>query len=285
MNLIPFVIYAVKNNYIKAKALGSAIKNIGDKNKDDETGIDYDNVEIEESSIKTVYAFDDETIEKLQKFISEYKKEMEAAKDDIETSSEELNKDIKKSGVKIEGEKLADNALTIAGVIDNEENKGKSGKELTKIIDQKIEAKKEIKEIEKNTEEIKKLTDKIKVDPKYEKMSPEELDKLVSKDEKKNNKEDDVKKESISEAEQISEGAAGELEKLMNNVSINGNNVRGFVPNRAIDLAAKSMGISEDDLISKFARFPGRSNSMRMAEKKLGLYITKFLVDYDKNPE
>jgi tyrosyl-tRNA synthetase len=64
---------------------------------------------------------------------------MEAAKDDIETSSEELNKDIKKSGVKIEGEKLADNALTVAGVIDNEENKGKSGKELTKIVDQKIE--------------------------------------------------------------------------------------------------------------------------------------------------
>ena len=63
--------YAVKNNYIKAKALGSAIKNIGDKNKDDETGIDDDNVEIEESSIKTVYAFDDETIEKLQKFIDE----------------------------------------------------------------------------------------------------------------------------------------------------------------------------------------------------------------------
>ena len=215
MNLIPFVIYAVKNNYIKAKALGSAIKNIGDKNKDDETGIDYDNVEIEESSIKTVYAFDDETIEKLQKFIDEYKKEMEAAKDDIETSSEELNKDIKKSGVKIEGEKLADNALTVAGVIDNEENKGKSGKELTKIIDQKIEVKKEIKEIEKNTEEIKKLTDKIKVDPKYEKMSPEELDKLVSKDEKKNNKEDDVKKESISEAdEMVNEAADDTMNKI-----------------------------------------------------------------------
>lgn len=551
-NLIPFVIYAVKNNYIKAKALGSAIKNIGDKNKDDETGIDYDNVEIEESSIKTVYAFDDETIEKLQKFIDEYKKEMEAAKDDIETSSEELSKDIKKSGVKIEGEKLADNALTVAGVIDNEENKGKSGKELTKIVDQKIEAKKEIKEIEKKAEEIKKLTDKIKVDPKYEKMSPEELDKLASKGEKKNNKEEDdsklvkelsekVKskigkdykssviasifngdefrkfakqlgfnlavdkvakaekiagcrvdyyddeasdvvaegdsgwkinilkgdeknkglkkitdyiekqmkailkdklgkiykirrrwagdnpdgefdsifvfaeykndvKESITEADemvneaenpvsldnmvaamaiqmakyvkdnkgteyeitdsdatkmledwaynagkdqdydgdmleeikdtiglkfkaainnidavkdftndtamkvadkmitlnmddssvdiedytfdgvrklakQISKGVTGELEELMSNVSINGNKIYGFSSGPAIDLAAKSMGISDDDLISKFARFPGRSNSMRMAEKKLGLYITKFLVDYDKNPE
>ena len=215
-NLIPFVIYAVKNNYIKAKALGSAIKNIGDKNKDDETGIDYDNVEIEESSIKTVYAFDDETIEKLQKFIDDYKKEMEAAKDDIETSSEELSKDIKKSGIKIEGEKLANNALTVAGVIDNKENKGKSGKELTKIVDQKIEAKKEIKEIEKKAEEIKKLTDKIKVDPKYEKMSPEELDKLASKGEKKNNKEEDDSKsdvkESISEAdEMVNEAADGVL--------------------------------------------------------------------------
>lgn len=247
-NLIPFAIYAVKNNYIKAKALGSAIKNIGDKNKDDETGIDYDNVEIEESSIKTVYAFDDETIEKLQKFIDEYKKEMEAAKDDIETSSEELSKDIKKSGVKIEGEKLADNALTVAGVIDNEENKGKSGKELTKIVDQKIEAKKEIKEIEKNAEEIKKLADKIKVDPKYEKMSPEELDKLASKGEKKNNKESDDSKLVKELSEKVKSKIGKDYKSSVVASIFDGDEFRKFAKqlgfNLAVDKVAKAEKIA-----------------------------------------
>jgi hypothetical protein len=86
-------------------------------------------------------------------------------------------------------------------------------------------------------------------------------------------------------AKQISKGVAGELEELMNDVSINGNNIYGFKSREAIDLAAKSMGISDDDLISKFTRFPERLNSMRTAKKEIESYIIKFLVDYDKNPE
>lgn len=184
-NLLPFAIYVVKNNYIKAKALGSAIKDVANKNKDDDTGIDYDNVEIDESTIKSKFAFDEETIKKLHDFIAQFKKEMEAGKDDIEKAAGELDKDIKKAGVKIEPEKLADNTLTVAGVIDDEKNKNKSGKEMTELVNQQIEIDKKIKDLLNKADELKKLSNKIKVDPKYAKMSVEELEKLAKDSEKK----------------------------------------------------------------------------------------------------
>lgn len=184
-NLLPFAVYVVKNNYIKAKALGSAIKDVANKNKDDDTGIDYDNVEIDESTIKSKFAFDEETIKKLHDFIAQFKKEMEAGKDDIEKAAGELDKDIKKAGVKIEPEKLADNTLTVAGVIDDEKNKNKSGKEMTELVNQQIEIDKKIKDLLNKANELKKLSNKIKVDPKYAKMSVEELEKLTKDGEKK----------------------------------------------------------------------------------------------------
>lgn len=61
-NLLPFAAYVVKNGYVKAKALAGSVKDIGKKSKEDDTGIDYDNVEIDESSIKTKFAFDEETV-------------------------------------------------------------------------------------------------------------------------------------------------------------------------------------------------------------------------------
>jgi hypothetical protein len=133
-NLLPFAAYVVKNGYVKAKALAGSVKDIGKKSKEDDTGIDYDNVEIDESSIKTKFAFDEETVKKLKEFIAQYKKEMENGSKDIEKAAGDLDKDIKKAGVKIEPEKLADNTLTVAGVVDDKANKGKSGKEMTELV-------------------------------------------------------------------------------------------------------------------------------------------------------
>lgn len=133
-NLLPFAAYVVKNGYVKAKALAGSVKDIGKKSKEDDTGIDYDNVEIDESSIKTKFAFDEETVKKLKDFIAQYKKEMENSSKDIEKAAGDLDKDIKKAGVKIEPKKLADNTLTVAGVVDDKANKGKSGKEMTELV-------------------------------------------------------------------------------------------------------------------------------------------------------
>lgn len=197
-NLIPFTIHVVKNGYIKTKDLAKSVKDINKKNVSDDTGIDYDNLDIDESTVKSIYAFDEDALQKLQKFIDQYKKEMESAKSDIERSCKEVQSDVKKSGVKVDNKKLANNTLDVVSVIDDSENKGKSGKELTKLVDQRIEQSDVINQIEKHAEEIKRLTAKLKnkVDPKYAKMSSEELAKISNGKGKKHTNESKI----ISEA-------------------------------------------------------------------------------------
>lgn len=245
-NILPFAAYVVKNGFIKAKALAGSVKDINKKNKEDVSGIDYDNVEIEESSIKTVYAFDEETVKKLQDFINDYKKQMEEAKEDIEKSSEKLSKDIKKSGIKIDNDKLSDNALVVAGVIDNKKNKGKSGKELTKIVDQKIENKKEFSKIQKQSEQVNKKFNKVKVNPKYEEMSIEQLEKLIKEKKaaqktKNDSKEkDNIKKESIEEAQ---------LNEAENPVSLD--NMIAAVATQAAELVKKNKECNKTAIIDQ----------------------------------
>lgn len=276
-NILPFAAYVVKNGFIKAKALAGSVKDINKKNKEDVSGIDYDNVEIEESSIKTVYAFDEETVKKLQDFINDYKKQMEEAKEDIEKSSEKLSKDIKKSGIKIDNDKLSDNALVVAGVIDNKKNKGKSGKELTKIVDQKIENKKEFNKIQKQSEQVNKKFNKVKVNPKYEEMSIEDLEKLIKEKKaaqktKNDSKEkDNIKKESIEEAQ-------------LNEYTVKGNSIKGFSASAALSKIRKSLNIDNDKLIKIANTSKSGSFALKSAKEKIQQEMQTFLVKYEKNP-
>lgn len=285
-NLIPFAAYVVKNGFIKTKALTGAVKDINKKNKDDMSGIDYDNVEIENSSIKTVYAFDDETIKKLQDFINEYKKQMEDAKADIEQSSEKLNKDIKKAGVKIDGDKLSDNALVVAGVIDNKKNKGKSGKELTKIVDQKIENKKEFDKIQKKSEKITKKINNIKVNPKYTKMSIEQLEKIAkdnAKKTEKSNKNKNKQNESLQIESKLNEDAASNLKNIMSQASIDGNRISKFSAPGALTQIRKIFDIDNDKLI-EIANPVKTKNALKSAKAIMQQKMQTFLINYEKNP-
>lgn len=73
---------AVKSGWAKADAIKDAIKGFSDKTKDDSTGIDWSNVEIDESGFKMSCLFDGDSGKKLKEFVKKLSEQMtEFAKD------------------------------------------------------------------------------------------------------------------------------------------------------------------------------------------------------------
>jgi len=146
-NLLPFSIYAVKHGLIKMKDIGMSVKDFTKKNKDDATDIDFSNVEIDEGTMKKVYVIDDNVLKKLEDFIKEYKALAKESEAEIENASKELSKDIKRSGIALEDEDLADNSLTVAGVIRNPKNKKLPKNDLTEKVKQAMSKKNSVKKM------------------------------------------------------------------------------------------------------------------------------------------
>ena len=67
---------AVKNGWAKAGNLKDAVKNFSAKNKEDDTGIDWDNVEIDEAAIKLRCLFDGDSGKKLKEFCQKLQAKM-----------------------------------------------------------------------------------------------------------------------------------------------------------------------------------------------------------------
>ena len=80
---------------------------------------------------------------------------------------------MKKAGVDMDEREIDDNGLAVAGVIDDEKNKGKKGKELKKEIDGAIRKDEQVKEIRKISKELKSVSSNVKADEKYQNMSDE----------------------------------------------------------------------------------------------------------------
>ena len=78
-------------------------------------------------------------------------------------------------------------------------------------------------------------------------------------------------------------GIEGEIEEIMNGVTIDGSHISGFQSN-VIDKAIKSLGSDKTDVMGLFAR-SGSSNSMRLAHDKISGQISSFLIKYNKDPE
>ena len=196
---------AAKNGWAKANKLKDAFKEIGTKNKEDNSGIDWENVNIDEDTFQLKCLFDGNAGAKFKEFMKQYESEMKDLKAEIEEADEKLRDDVKKVGVEIDDEKLDKNGVVVASVIDNKENKKLKGKELTKKVDDAIEQDEKVAKIIKNSKKAEKALNAIKVNSKYKKMSDDELEKMLkeleAEQKKRKEKGKQKKKEKVKESE------------------------------------------------------------------------------------
>ena len=196
---------AAKNGWAKANGIKDAFKELGSKNKEDNSGIDWENVDVDEDTFQFKCLFDGDSGNKFKEFMKQYESEMKDLKVEIEEADKKLHDDVKKAGVKIDDEKLDQNGIVVASVIDDKENKKLKGKELTKKVDDAIEKDKNVEKLIKKTKGSKKALKKVKVDSKYDKMSDDELEKKMKELEeemkKRKEKGKQKKKEKVKESE------------------------------------------------------------------------------------
>ena len=189
---------AAKNGWAKANGIKDAFKELGSKNKEDNSGIDWENVDVDEDTFQFKCLFDGDSGNKFKEFMKQYESEMKDLKVEIEEADKQLHDDVKKAGVDIDDEKLDANGIAVASVIDDKENKKLKGKELTKKVDDAIEKDKNVEKLIKKTKDSKKALKKVKVDSKYDKMSDDELEKKMKELEeemkKRKGKKEDKKK-------------------------------------------------------------------------------------------
>ncbi len=140
---------AAKNGWVKATEIKDAIKDFGKKNKEDNTGIDFENVEVDEDTMKFMCLLDGDSMKKLDEFVKNYYDDLKDFGKECEEADEKLHKDAKAKDIKLSDDEIDKHGMTVAGVIDDENNKKVSGKELTAEIKQRIELQKELEEIEK----------------------------------------------------------------------------------------------------------------------------------------
>lgn len=151
----------LKHGFYKTKDLAKSVKDFAKKNIEDNSKIDFENIEIDTDTLKTVYVFDGDSIVKLEDFIKQYQESMKDVAKEAETAGKKLKDDVAKAKVTVSDETLDNNGLTVAGVINNPDNKNKSGKELTKEINQRVELENEIADSMKTTKEQLKKLDKL----------------------------------------------------------------------------------------------------------------------------
>ena len=185
-HLVKILVNAAKNGKVKFDALKDAIKDFDTKNIEDNSNIDWNNVELDPSGITMKCFFDGDSKKIIDQFMKEYESEMKNVGKEIEDADKKLHADVKKAGIKIDDQLLDDNGLIVATVLDDKANKEKSGKELTKKVNDTIKQAAETKQLLKKTEEFEKQIETIKVDPEIEKLSDKELSKAVEQAEKDN---------------------------------------------------------------------------------------------------
>ena len=280
---------AAKNGWAKANGIKDAFKELGSKNKEDNSGIDWENVDVDEDTFQFKCLFDGDSGNKFKEFMKQYESEMKDLKVEIEEADKKLHDDVKKAGVDIDDEKLDANGIAVASVIDDKENKKLKGKELTKKVDDAIEKDKNVEKLIKKTKDSKKALEKVKIDAKYDKMSDDELEKKMkeleeemkkrkSKNNEKNNSKKKIKESEVNESVLVEETIPG-----MEDVEVDGNKIRGF-GQHLIDRAIKATGSDKKDIYKLFAR-SGSVASRNAAKSKVATYISQFIVASKKDPD
>lgn len=285
---------AAKNGWAKANGIKDAFKELGSKNKEDNSGIDWENVDVDEDTFQFKCLFDGDSGNKFKEFMKQYESEMKDLKVEIEEADKKLHDDVKKAGVDIDDEKLDANGIAVASVIDNKENKKLKGKELTKKVDDAIEKDKNVEKLIKKTKDSKKALKKVKIDAKYDKMSDDELEKKMKELEeemKKRKEKKEDKKKSLKKKDDGEKKSKKSSKK--DNEKVEENKVNESVLNEnkpstkdAFAMLAKFIEKHPDDeLLQRCFRnksFPSgvmksllKQNNFKMSDMQLNAFIHK----------
>lgn len=184
-HLLTIIINAAKNGKIKTAAIKDAIKDFNDKNIEDNSGIDWENVSVDESGMSFKCLFDGDSKKVLMNFMEIFNDETKDIQKEVEEADKKFHTDVKRSGIKMDDQQIDDNGVIIASIIDNPKNEEKTGKELTKDVETAIKFKDDIKNIAKKTKEDKQKIAAINIDSKIEKMTDEQLEKADEEANKK----------------------------------------------------------------------------------------------------
>ena len=280
----------LKHGFYKAKDLGKSIKDFGKKNIEDNSKIDFENVEIDTDTLKTIYVFDGDSIQKLEEFIKQYQESMKDIEAEASKAGEKLKSDVQSKKVKVSDETLDNNGLTVAGVIKNPENKNKSGKELTKEINQRVELENEIADSMKTTQEQLKKLDKLNLPEISEKDIEAAYKDIDSTDNKASDDSDDYNKryEEIHKIEEtitksiknkLGKDYQSSLDVKIYPTAVFKKSIEQKIPKIVIDAikARYTLGVRIDF-------FGDESDTVLEADEE-GRYVVKLVKDDEKNPD
>ena len=104
------------------------------KNKEDDTGIDWDNVTIDDSTVKYKFLFSKDILESLKEHAEQLGDVLKDAESEAENIDNSLRKRLGKKGVKVSDEELKNDTALIVNTVEGKGQEKKSGKELTSEI-------------------------------------------------------------------------------------------------------------------------------------------------------
>ena len=139
-HLAALIVNAAKSGKVKAAAMKDAVKDFGKKNTEDKTGIEWDKLELDPSTMTFKCLFDGDSKKKLDAFMAEYSKAADGAAADAENDQKKLTADAKKAGLKLSDDELKDEGIIASNVLSN--GKGKDGAELKKDFEAAVSLKK-----------------------------------------------------------------------------------------------------------------------------------------------
>lgn len=170
---------SVKSGAIKAADLTKSIKDFSNKNVEDNSGIDWNNIQIDPHGMSAKCIFDGDSKKIVEQFMKTFESSMKGIDQEIKQADDKLHKEVKQAGVKLDNKTVDKNGIVVATAIDDAKKSGKSGKELTNEITAQIKVADQLKEIKKKSATAEKTLSNIKIDKKLSKMSNDELDKLA----------------------------------------------------------------------------------------------------------
>lgn len=140
--LAALIVNAAKSGKVKTAALKDAVKDFGKKNTEDKTGIEWDKLELDPSTMTFKCLFDGDSKKKLDAFMAEYEKAADGAAVDAEKDQKKLEADAKKAGLKLSDNELKDEGIIASNVLSK--GKGKDGAELKKDFEAAVSLKKKL---------------------------------------------------------------------------------------------------------------------------------------------
>ena len=152
-HVVDMIVNAVKSGKVKADAIKDAVKGFGKKNKADNTKIDWENVELDPSTMTFTCMFEGDVKKQLDEFMKVAEKELKPVAKEAEKADKQLAADVKKAKVEVSDEDLKENSIQVANAIDSEDAKDKKPEEIGDDIKAAIEAKKQLQDMMKQCDD------------------------------------------------------------------------------------------------------------------------------------